>query len=157
MILGFLEKTLEHRIPPKWSLEVPAASKLNPPTPPALKLPLTVPRIVIQTRVVWQFRDADWDGLRKAMFSEDWSWRSGVDANIGAEQFTARVLELAGQFIPKRCLHERKSTHPWINETVLRAVREKLAAQGTDLERERQARKHCSACIMEEYCKYVAG
>jgi len=28
MICGFLEKSLHHRIRPKWSLEIPAASKL---------------------------------------------------------------------------------------------------------------------------------
>ena len=37
MVLGFLEKSLEHRIPPKWSLVAPAAPKWilgNPQLPP---------------------------------------------------------------------------------------------------------------------------
>ena len=32
-----------------------------------LTLPLTVPRIEIQSRLVWHFRGADWDGLNQAL------------------------------------------------------------------------------------------
>ena len=61
---------------------------------------------------------------------------------------------VAGRYIPRRILHERKTTHPWINDIVLRHVREKLAAQGT--EKEDECRRRCSKVIMEEYGKYVA-
>ena len=119
-----------------------------------LALPLSVPRVEIQFRSVWQFRDADWDGLNNALFAQDWCWLSTVGANAGAEQLTSIILKLAEQFIPKRRLCERKSTHPWINERVLNIVREKHAAQGTA--NEDACRKRCSDCIMEEYGKYVA-
>ena len=35
----------------------------------ALALPITVPRVEIQCRLVWHFRDADWDGLNNAMLA----------------------------------------------------------------------------------------
>ena len=47
----------------------------------------------------------------------------------------------------------RKSTHPWINDKVLQLVREKMAAEGTA--KIEECRKRCSACIMEEYGKYI--
>ena len=119
-----------------------------------LTLPLSVPRVDIQLWMVWQFKAADWFGLNNALMCQDWSWLSGVDANTGAETLTAHILCLAEYFIPKRWMRERKSTHPWINDRVLRLVREKLAAQGTDAEAE--CRKRCSTCIIEEYGKFVA-
>ena len=120
----------------------------------ALALPITVPRVEIQCRLVWHFRDADWDGLNNAMLAQDWAWLSTVSANVGAEQLTSLILDLAEQFIPRRHIYERKSTHPWINDRVLKVVREKHAAQGTAMEE--SCRKFCSDCIMEEYGKYVA-
>ena len=67
---------------------------------------------------------------------------------------TSYILAAAEQFIPRRVLYERKTTHPWINENVLRVAREKVAAQGTAWEDE--LRKRCSQVIMEEYGKYIA-
>ena len=61
----------------------------------ALALPITVPRVEIQCRLVWHFRDADWDGLNNAMLAQDWAWLSTVSANVGAEQLTSLILNLA--------------------------------------------------------------
>ena len=72
--------------------------------------------------MVWQFREADWNGLKVAILFEDWTWLTHTDANTGADRLTAYILDLASRFIPRRCLHERKSTHSWINEKVLQLV-----------------------------------
>ena len=114
-----------------------------------LVLPISVPRVDIRPRMVWQFKDADWHGLSNALVSQDWLWLSAVDANIGAEKLTAHILSLAEFYIPRRWMNERKSTHPWINDKVMRLVQEKLAAEGTDAEA--ASRKRCSTCIVEEY------
>ena len=87
------------------------------------------------------------------LFSLDSSWISTVDANTAAEMMTSCFLEQARNFIPRRCLNERRSTHPWINDRVIRMVKEKIAVEWTDVEVE--CRKRCSACIMEEYGKHV--
>ena len=121
----------------------------------ALALPIPAPRVEIQCRLVWQFREADWDGLNNALSSQDWAWLRTVSANVGAEQLTSMILALAERFIPRRYLYERKSTHPWINDRVLKTVREKHASQGTAMEE--SCRERCSKCIMEEYDKYVAS
>ena len=120
----------------------------------SLKLPLQVPRVQVQARLVWHFRSADWEGLLKDLSNRDWSWISFLDADNGAEQLTHTILKIAEIYIPRRWLYERKSTHPWINERVLHIVREKIAAQGKHQEDE--CRKRCSAIIIEEYGKYVA-
>ena len=38
-----------------------------------LTLPLTVPETGVVERIVWQFKTADWDGLRNALELHDWS------------------------------------------------------------------------------------
>ena len=118
-----------------------------------LILPISVPRVTIQLRLVWQFKAADWQGLRSALMCQDWSWMETIDANKGAQRLTDHILRLAEFFIPRRWMNERKSTHPWINERILHLVQEKLAAVGPEAELE--CRKRCSAGIMEEYGKFV--
>ena len=112
-----------------------------------------MPRVEVQSRLVWQFNEADGNGLSGALLCQDWSWLSTVDANTSTEQLTATILTLSEYFISRRWLKERKSTHPWINDRVLEVVKEKIRAEGTDAEEE--CRKRCSTCIMEEYGKYI--
>ena len=119
-----------------------------------LTLPLSVPRIEVQARTVWQFKAADWDGLRTSLLQQVWAWLSQVHPDEGATRLTSIILELAGQFIPRRRLQEQKSTHPWISERVLVVVRKKIEDEGT--EREEESRKRCSVVIREEYGKYIA-
>ena len=106
-------------------------------------LPLSVPKVEVQPRLVWQFKDADWDGLRHALSLVQWSQLLNVDANSGAQRLTQAILELAAYYIPQRILRERKSTHPWITEAVLKKVLDKRAAEGT--EKEQECRKKCSS------------
>ena len=98
-----------------------------------ITLTLPVPLVATPVRRVWQYRDADWDGLREALNSQDWSWLKHVDAHVGAERLTDNILDPSRQFIPERFLHERKRTHPWINDRVLELVRAKRVAEGTAL------------------------
>ncbi len=66
-----------------------------------LVLPLAVPRVAIQRRIVWDFQHADWNGLRSMISLTDWSWLSSCNANDGASQLTTALLQLAGFFIPQ--------------------------------------------------------
>jgi len=119
----------------------------------ALVLPLVVPRVKVQHRQVWQFKDACWGGLQDELAQTDWSWISRMDAHDGAKQLTTFILDLAVKYIPKRELHERKCTHPWMNEKVIQQVKAKRAAEGTA--REAECRASCSACIIQEYYRYI--
>lgn len=116
-----------------------------------LRLPLPAPRSISLVRTVWNYRDADWEGLKEALARQNWLWLQHVDANTGAQQLTDLTLAISGEFITKRNFSERKTTHPWVGERVLELVREKKAAEGTN--RERECRDRCSAGIMEEYGK----
>ena len=116
-------------------------------------LPLPVPKSEILTRTVWQFRDADWDGLKGALTEQSWTWLEHVDAHEGAQRLTELILGHARRYIPQRCVKERKTTHPWVNDRVIELVRLKREAEGS--EHEAVCRDRCSAGILEEYGKYV--
>ena len=118
-----------------------------------ITLTLPVPLVATPVRRVWQYRDADWEGLRDALNSQDWSWLKHVDAHVGAERLTDNILDLSRQFIPERLLHERKTTHPWINDRVLELVRAKRVAEGTALEE--VSREQCSKGILDKFHNYV--
>jgi len=118
-----------------------------------ITLPLHVPETEWVERTVWHFKAADWDGLRKALEQHDWSPLQVECANEAAQLLTNTVLAIASGFIPKAVLRERKSTHPWVNQRVIKLVLEKRSAEGTDLEAE--CASQCSAGILEEYQKYI--
>jgi hypothetical protein len=118
-------------------------------------LPLQVPRLAIVTRTVWDFNKADWEGLANVLSKMDWSWLESTDPNSGAQKLTDLILDCARHHIPQRTLREHKSTHPWVNDRVIKLVEAKRAAEGTD--REVDCRDRCSAGLLEEYRKYVAS
>ena len=76
----------------------------------------------MHSRLVWQFKDADWDGLRHALSLVQWSKLLDADANSAAQRLTLTILDLAAFFIHQRTLRERKSTHPWISDEVVQKV-----------------------------------
>ena len=117
-------------------------------------LPLSVPKVEIQSRLVWRFRAADWEGLKDALSQVHWAQLLDVDADEGARRLTAIVLSLAAFFIPRMFLREQKATHPWISDKVLRFVQQKRETEGT--ERELECRRRCSEIIVEEFGKYVS-
>ena len=77
----------------------------------------------------------------------------GVDA--GAEQLTEGVLHVMSAAVPKRTIKEKKKTHPWVNDRVVKLVAAKHAAEGTPQEDVKVA--ECSAGILEEFGAYAAG
>ena len=119
-----------------------------------VSLPCKVPRTAFVTREVWQFAEADWDGLKEAIGAHDWSDLVSGDVHTGANIFTEQLLSFSKAFIPTRFLRERKSTHPWLNERIIELVAAKREAEGTTAEL--QCRTACSQAILDEYGKYVS-
>ena len=117
-------------------------------------LPAHALKVVVCRRLVWSFAKADWEGLKAALASHDWSDLQALDAHQGARTLTQVILDYARTFIPKRYVAEHKSTHPWVNDRVIGLVAAKRAAEGTDWELE--CRNQCSIGIMEEYGRYVS-
>ena len=144
------------RVNISWIYSLPIWGKpsveFSPRSP--ITAPLPVPRDEILTRIVWQFRDADWDGLKEALSIQDWSWLEDVDAHQGAQRLTDVILRHARRFIPQRCMKEQKRTHPWVNDRVMELVRLKRGAEGSL--HEAVCRQQCSSGILEEYWKYAA-
>ena len=100
-------------------------------------------------RVVWKFASADWERLDALLQSEDWSSLSSKDPDEGARHLSETLLQHASCCTKKKHVIERKSTHPWLNDAVQRAVRDKRDAEGTSAEKEKA--KDCSSVVMQEY------
>ena len=72
-----------------------------------------------------------------------------MDADRAEEHFTNTLLEATRRHIPSKKLKERKCTHPWLTEEVLKLVQKKRDAAGTPGEEE--AAKECSNALFKEY------
>jgi hypothetical protein len=104
-------------------------------------------------RTVWQYVETHWEGLCAELEESDWAQMDTCSAGGCAEFFTSLVVTSAEKFIPKRILLESKSSHPWVNDRVIRLVNQKQAAAGT--EQEQIKCEACSAGLKEEFDKYV--
>jgi hypothetical protein len=116
----------------------------------------SVPVAQVIKRRVWNFARADWNQLRTRLATTDWySIMAGKTADEAAMVLTDTVLAEAEECIPRKVLHERKSTHPWVNKRVLDLVKEKHAAEGKP--DSIKVIQECSKGIREEFWKYVAS
>ena len=111
-------------------------------------LKLSVPDSEIVERQVWQFRDADWEKMGDILDSTDWTFIESLDANAATEQMSTIILAAMDDCIPQRILKERKSSHPWLTDRAVHAVKAKHAARRTD--QEQQAATECSRILLQE-------
>ena len=119
-----------------------------------VRVPVQIPEVEMIEREVWKFATADWERLDALLQFEDWSVLSRMDADRGARHLSETLLQHANCCIQKKRIVERKSTHPWLNDAVLRAVAEKRDAEGTASERDKNIM--CSRIVMQEYNRWVA-
>ena len=96
--------------------------------------PFPVPHEQVVLREGWKFGTADWDRLQTDLEEEDWTVITSLTADDAAAHLSSRVLALAERSIQKAVIRDRKSTHPWLNDTVLQAVAKKREAEGTPQE-----------------------
>ena len=118
-------------------------------------MPLPVPRQELVLREGWKFGTADWDRLNADLEEEDWTSIEAMSTDDAANHLSKRVLELAEKSIQKTIIRDRKSTHPWLNDTVLQAVANKREAEGTPEEAARA--ETCSEVVKREYFAWVAS
>ena len=116
-------------------------------------LSLPVPETITTERYVWNFASADWERLQVMLQDADWTEVGNRDTDKGAEALSSQVLDIAEACITKKCVIERKSTHPWLNDNVLLAVAAKRDAEDTSLERQRA--KECSRVVLCEHQKWA--
>ena len=67
-----------------------------------ITLPLRVPKVANHNRLVWQFAQADWEGLRAALAMHDWSPLTRLDVHDEAEFVTDTIVEYAKMYFPRR-------------------------------------------------------
>ena len=75
---------------------------------------LELPQCIEIEREVWNYRDADWKGLKEALRSSGWQRLLNFSVDIHAEELTENILAIAREFIPRRKIKERNMSHPWI-------------------------------------------
>jgi len=117
------------------------------------KFALTMPKRIAFEREVWDFRHADWEGLRAELDGQDWSFLDSIDPSEGAVQLTTLLCRRTSEFVPSRLATAVRSTHPWLNPRVEALVIAKQRAAGTPQEREKA--EACSIGTRREYWTYI--
>ena len=105
------------------------------------------------TRQVWDFKKADWDGLKTSIRNIEWHALLNGGADEAARTMTETLLSNARRFIPQRQLREEKSSHPWINDRCREAISVKNQADGSD--KFKAACESCTVILQQEYAKYL--
>ena len=75
---------------------------------------LELPTCIEIEREVWDYRRADWTGLKEALGAFDWKPLMEESVDTHAKNLTERILEISQQFIPRRKIKHRKMSHPWL-------------------------------------------
>ena len=90
-------------------------------------------------RELWNWRRANWNGLREELAHTDWNkvfFDGGSEepnsavADAAVTRFTTFLLERARRYVPVRKVTETKFTHPWLNDRCVQAVKRKREAEG---------------------------
>ena len=115
--------------------------------------PMSTPENMEMTREVWQFAQADWEGLKNSLQTHDWSAVKTLDAHQGAALLTSTILDAAADWIhPKTSKRRSLRTLGWMTKCPSWWPGSKQK-QGTD--EATDARDKCIAGILEEYRKYI--
>ena len=70
-----------------------------------------------------------------------------------SDSFTGQLSRSYAKHVPERELFEHKSTHPWLNERCIEAIRLKNASAGPEAFVART--RECNGIIFEEHTKYI--
>ena len=116
--------------------------------------PLPVPEVMAVEREIWKFGTADWERLEALLEEEDWADIQYMCPDEGAKKLSETLLCHASSCIKKKRITEEKSSHPWLNDEVLRAVASKRDAEGTTMESQKTV--ECSNIVKQEYDKWTA-
>ena len=113
----------------------------------------SVPAAINQSKMIWHYKSADWQGLKAAIAGTEWSWMDGMDLSRCADALTEYLLQLVHTYIPHEEKLISKTSHPWLNETCLQLIAAKHAAAGTAQAEDKA--KACSAGLLGEYLAFI--
>ncbi len=117
------------------------------------KFEVAMPRSSVVRRVVFDYAKADWPEINRDLESFDWTPMDSLDVDAAERFFHRSVFAILRRHIPERELLERKTTHPWVNERCVSAIRAKNASLGATEFASESAK--CNAIIFEEFVEYV--
>ena len=116
---------------------------------------LSMPRVEMQPRVVYDYAKASWTRIRAEISSVDWSFFNRLTVDTGTTEFMRILLRILDRAIPKRIISSNTEKHPWLNERCLELIQRKRAAEGTPAYGD--AARACSVGILFEYHAYIDG
>ena len=93
---------------------------------------LSILKVHVIQRTVWEYKRADWKGLNEAYGKLDYDISSFANIDNATEISVHMVLSEAKRFIPTRILREFKGTHPWLNYECRSVILHKQSCAGTD-------------------------
>ena len=103
-----------------------------------LKLPM--PEVLEKTvsREVWVLSKADWSSLHDDLTNFDWTPLSKGSAEDSLIFFLEVLWLHLAKYIPRKTTHNKKSSHPWLNQKCKDAIaRKKIAEENAQFENER--------------------
>ena len=114
-----------------------------------------LPEVAAHEREVFLFNKARWGEMREELCKTDWSTiiLEG-DADGSSERFTEFLLDVCGRYIPRKRIHDRAESHPWLDDNCRRLIWRKRSARGTvDFVLRRD---ECSRGLVKAYNAFVA-
>ena len=104
-------------------------------------------------RTVYDFRKADWAGLKLKLLEIDWRHTSAKSGDEAACEMVQQILDAVTAAIPSRLILDKVWAHPWLNDACRRALQRKRDAFGTSsFER---CRDECSQAYLDAFASYV--
>ena len=105
-------------------------------------------------RLVYEFRKADWAGLKHKLLEIDWRPILAKCGDEAASELVERILAAVEVAIPSKVILDKVCAHPWLNDTCRLALARKREAFGTSSFQQR--RDECSRTYLEAFASYVA-
>ena len=118
-----------------------------------IEMAFGVARTTKVKRTVWNYKNADWDLLKDCLDEESWDFLRRLDPDEGTIALTKKIMELSESIIGKREVHETKSTHPWMTQSIVDCIAAKHAAEGTN--DEQRLTEVCSQEILTARAAYI--
>ena len=87
-----------------------------------LQVPIPAPQVKRIPRIVWHFKDARWKHLQSELRAIDWHFLEDGSVDQAVSDFSSILHGMRRFYIPWGKLEERRSTHPWLDETCIEAI-----------------------------------
>ena len=104
------------------------------------------------TRAVWDYKHANWDALNHAFSHTDWNTLLNKNVDDATDTLKNYITATAKQFIPTRTLHDKTTSHPWLDDDCRNAIHAKQLAEGTT--NYAKAYTHCQTTLAHAHQQY---